>query len=120
MRGYLYSLLLFRFCSGGVRGYFLITSTIASFVLFFHGCCARLFSIIIIIASVSRLRLACTVFLTTITRFCVFAGVVCTVIFLIDTTNTNCVCFSGVACAVIFNYYNDHEFCFSWVVCAVF
>ena len=82
VRGYVYSLSLLRFCSGGVRVYFLITSTLTSFVLcFFHGCCARLFSIIIIIARFLVRGWRARFFLTAITCVCVFVGVACTVNF---------------------------------------
>ena len=72
--------------SGGVRGYFLFTTTIASFVLF--GWRARSY------------------------YYCEFCGISGGVRgFLITTTLTSFVVLR-VVCAVIFNYYYYHEFCF--------
>ena len=50
VRGYVYSLSLLRFCSGGVRVYFLITSTLTSFVLcFFTGAVCGYFQLLLLL-----------------------------------------------------------------------
>ena len=83
-----------EFCfPGGVRGYFLIATTITSYVVF--EWCARLFFVLL------RLRIL------------LLFRVVCVVMF-----NYYCdceFCFSRVACTVILDYYYYHEFCvFGW------